>query len=790
MRIFAIHRKLLRELGHLKGQITTIALVLAGGLTCFLALRGTYASLDAARAHYYERYRFAHVFARALRAPESLAPRIDAIAGVSSAHTRIAKEVSLPIDGMARPAFARLLSLPDGAAPPINTLHVSTGRLPERGRDDEAAVLESFAAAHGLMPGDRLPAVINGKLRKLRIVGLAMSPEFVYAIRPGALVDDPKRYAVLWMSRRALAAAFQLEGAFNDVVLRLAPGASEGNVRARLDQLLAPYGSDGAIGRAQQLSNRILTQELSQLHALAGMVPAVFLIVAAFLINLVLGRLIRLQRGEIAALKALGYDNREVALHYLGFASVVLLPSLAFGILGGQLLGHYVFQLYAGLFRLPGLHFQLTAGQLLASVLVSGLATTGAALLAVRSAVRLPPAEAMRPPAPARYRRGLLDRLGIASLAGCSGLMVLREVQRRPLRTLSSALGIAGAIALMILGRFGIDSLDDYLLGTYAREQRQDLSVAFAEPVSPRAVRELGRLPGVLHAEGMRIVGVRARHEHRARDAALIGLPPQASLRQLLERSGRALTVPEGGVLLTKALGQLLGLQIGDRLRVELREGDRPVVQPIVLGWVDDTVGLQIYARSELVAALEHDLGAVSSVLLSIEPAQRTRVQERLRRFPKIVDVSDVREDVQRLRDMNGAAMDIWTLVSITLSGCIIFGVVYNNARISLQARSRDLGSLRVLGFSRAEVSSILIGGLALEVALAIPLGLWLGRRWAEYFMTSSLDLETIRWTVVVAPRTYVMAAMIALLAAAASALWVRRSLDRLDLIEVLKTRD
>jgi len=785
----ALNRKLLREVKSLKGQIATIALVLAGGITSFIAMRGTYASLDRARDAYYDRYRLAQVFATLERAPEPLVHRIEALPGVALVETRVSEQVTLPMEGMARPAYARLLSLPSSGSSALNALCVRTGRLPEGGRDDEVAVLESFAGAHGLRPDDHLPAVINGKLRKLHIVGVVLSPEFVYALRPGAMFDDPQRYAVLWMNRSTLSSAFRLEGAFNDVSLKLQPGASEPTVLSALDRLLLPYGGDGAIPRRNQISDHLLTGELGQLGALSGMVPLVFLAVAAFLMNLVLNRLISLQRAEIATLKAVGYTNREIAGHYLGLVSLVLIPGGLLGIAGGVALGKSLVGMYGAIFRFPNLSFDLSASLIATALLVSLASASCGAWFAVGSAVKLPPAEAMRPPAPARYRQSVLERLGLGALVGPNGLMVWREVQRRPLRTLLSSLGIAGAVALLILGRFGLDSLDSYLERTLRREQRQDLAVSFARPVSPRVVGELARLPGVLTAEGQRTVPVRVRHEHRMRDSVLIGMSRTTSLRQLVERGGSRVPIPPDGVLVTTTLARILGVNAGDRLELEIREGERPTVRPVVVGFVDESMGLSVYAPTELLADLEGDLGAVSAALLAVVPSASPAIQERLRRSPQVIDVSELSSDIQRLRDMNGSFMDVWTLVSITLASSVILGVVYNNARIALSARGRDLASLRVLGFSRSEISRVLIGGLAIEVLFAIPIGLWLGKKWSEQFMLQ-VDQETFRWAVVIAPRTYALASAVSLLAAGAAALWVRRSLDRLDLIAVLKTRE
>jgi putative ABC transport system permease protein len=787
MWISVLNRKLLRETARLKGQIVTIAIVLASGIVCFIAMRGTFVSLLASRDDYYERQRFADVFAHAERVPETIVPRIEALRGVASLQTRISEDVALPIEGLARPAYGRMLSLPDEGAPLLDALYLKSGRFPER--DDELLLLESFADAYGLLPGHRVPVIVNGKRRSFRIAGVAMSPEFVYAIRPGALVDDPKRHAVLWMRRSTLASAFDLGGAFNDVVLKLAPGASEEAVRTELDRVLAPYGGDGAVGRKDQISNRIVSQELDQLGMLSTMVPAIFIGVTAFLVNLVLGRLIRLQRPEIATLKAVGYGNGEVGRHYLGLVLVVLLPGSVLGLVGGVALGRFLIELYGTSFRFPLLIFRLTPGLVVMSVLASALAAATGAWGAVRSAVRLPPAEAMQPPAPARYRRSLVERLGVGALAGAAGMMIFREIARRPLRTLLSSLGIAGAVSLMILGHFGLDSLLSYFEGTFRREQRQDLAVVFAAPVAPAVVSELGRVPGVITAEGLRAVPIRIRHEHRARDTVMMGLPAESTLRRLVGRGGSEVVIPADGVVLTKTLGEVLGLGIGDRPYVEVREGDRRTVRPVVVGFVDESVGMTVYARAGTLSALEGDLGAVSSVLLKVDPQRADHVEAELRRSPHIIDVSDAKGDMQRLLDMNASFMNVWTAISIALSAGVVFGVVYNNARIGLAARARDLASLRVLGFTRGEISMILLGSQAVEVGLAIPLGLFLGRAWARQFM-KSVDQETFRWAVTIAPTTYLMSVLVTLLAAAASALWVRRSLDTLDLVSVLKARE
>jgi putative ABC transport system permease protein len=789
MWITTLERKLARDLLQLKGQILTIALVVASGITSFVALRGTYESLEASRARYYDDRRFADVFAVAKRVPSRVVRRAEALPGVAVAETRATGEITLPIEGLPRPAYGRLLSLPAEREPLTNAPHLRSGRWPERGASQEVAVLESFAEAHGLAPGDALDAVIEGRLRKLTITGIALSPEFVFAVGPGALAHDPKRYAVLWMERSAAATVLGLEGAFNDLSVRLEPGASAADVLASIDRLLASHGGTGAFGRKDQTSHHILNQELSQLESLATMVPMIFLAVTVFLVNLVLGRLVRLQRSEIATLKALGYTNRSIVVHYCLLVAVVVAPGAALGLLGGHMLGTSVLGLYERSFRFPALEFRMTSEVVASSLIASTVAALGGALGAVWSAAQLPPAVAMRPPAPASYRQSRLDRWRVSALLSQSGRMVLREIQRRPLRSALSALGMAGAAALLILGRFALDSMVHYFDDTFLREQRQDLQAVFSRPLPPRAVGELAAWPGVRRAEGVRSVPVRARYGHRFRESVLLGLDPDTTLRRLVSTGGAVVPAPRQGVVVSATLADVLRIRTGERLELLLREGARQTVSAEVAGVVEDAAGLTVYAPLELVASLEGDAGAVSSVLLDVEPEARHGVQARLRQSPWVIDISDVREDMHRLLDMNTQVMDVWTAVSVLLAASVVFGVVYNNARITAAARSRELASLRVLGFTRREVSAILLYSLAVEVAVAIVLGLWLGGVWAHAFMRS-VDPETFRWQVVIAPETYLMVVVVVVVSALASALWVRRGIDRLDLIGVLKSRE
>jgi putative ABC transport system permease protein len=787
----AIDRKLVRDLGRVRGQVLTVALVVACGIASYVTLQSTWSSLESSKVTYYVRYRFGDVFAHLKRAPESVGRELEAIPGVAEVYTRLTENITLPLASQAQPPLAQVVSLPPVGQPPLGRLFLQAGRMVEPGRPDEAVLLTKFAERARLAPGDTLPAVINGGLHRLLIVGLATSPEVVYPMPPGgsAGVDD-QRFAVLWMDRGAIAPAFQMEGAFNDLVLRMEPGASEKAVLREVDRVLDRYGGFAAVGRSRQPSNDILEEEMGQLRIWATIVPLIFLSVSAFLVNVVLSRLVQLQRPEIAALKALGYRDREIGLHYLELVTIIVLLGAVLGIGLGAWLGRGLTGVYADIFRFPFAVYRLGVRiPLVGAVLSLGTATAGA-VGTVRRIALLPPAEAMRPPAPAVYRPLLVELLGIPQLISPAGRMIVRELERRPMRTVLSVLGVATGLATLVVGQFNGDAFDYLLDMQFSRVTRDDLTVAFRDPVSRRAVDGLTHLAGVWRAEGIRQVPIRLEAGPRYREVSIIGLPDGAELRRVVSRTtGQPVPLPSDGLLLTKTLGELLGIAPGDSVVVRVLEGDWRTYRVPVAGLVDELLGLQGYMRLPALSRLLGEAPVVSGALLGVERGHERDVIRRLNDMPGVLSVTSRAATVAQLRKQRGEAMAVITLVLTIFAATIALGVVYNNARVALSMRSRDFASLRVLGFTRGEISRTLLGELAAEVLLAVPVGLLLGT-WLTSWVLSTAHPERYRFPLALSPRTYAFAVLVVLASSAVSGLLVRRQLDRLDLVGVLKTRE
>jgi putative ABC transport system permease protein len=706
---------------------------------------------------------------------------------VDQVQTRVVAAVRLEIEGFLDPVTGQLVALPDQGQPLLNRLYLRRGRLP--GRENEVVVSESFAKAHGFELGDRLVAVINGRRETLTLVGVALSPEYIYQISPGALFPDFERYGVLWMGEAPLKAAYDMEGAFNDVVLTLVPGASTEDVLDRLDELLTPYGGLGAYAREDQVSHRYLSEEFRQLEQLATIFPVIFLGVAAFLLNVVVSRLISTQREQIAALKAFGYSNLAVGVHYLKLVLLIVLLGLAGGLALGTWLGQGMSHLYMEFYRFPFLKYRLRPSVAIAAALVSFLAGTLGTLYAVRRAARLPPAEAMRPEPPTVYRETLVERLGLKRLLSQPTRMIARHLERRPVKSLLSVIGIALACAIMMVGSFQKDAVDFMVQVQFGLAQRDDLAVTFVEPTSKKVLYSLASLPGIEHAEPFRAVPVRLHHRHRRYRTAIQGIPPGAELQRLLDAKLKPIALPPAGIVLTDHLGEILGVRPGDVLTVEVLEGSRPVRQVPVAALVKQYIGVGAYMDLTALNRLLREGESVSGAYLAVDSRDLDEVYAALKEMPRIAGAVVRESAIRNFYETMGETLLIFTTINTLLAGTIAFGVVYNNARIALAERSRELASLRVLGFTRAEVSYILLGELAVLTLAAIPVGFVTGRALAAYIV-AHLRSDLYRVPLVLAPNTYAFAATVVLVSALLSGLIVRRRLDHLDLVAVLKTRE
>ncbi|MFP4004639.1 MAG: ABC transporter permease [Alphaproteobacteria bacterium] len=784
-----LDRKLLRDLRAAAGQATAIALVISAGIALFLMSHGMLRSLNETRTAYYDRYGMADMFAPVRRAPMRLVPDLKALPGVAAAEGRISASVLFDAPDTDEPVSGRVVSLPDTGTSSINRIFLRRGRMIEPFREDEVLLSEPFAEAHGLEPGDRISATLHGAKRSFTIVGIALSPEFIYTIAPGEIVPDDKRFGVMWMGYEALAAAFDLDGAFNEAVLRLTREGNPDRLIGTLDRMLERYGATGAFTRADQISDKFLTSEFEQLRTMGTIMPVIFLAVAAFLLNVVVARMIDSEREEIGLMKAFGYSDWEVAWHYTKFMLVMVAGGVVAGWGLGIWLGRGMADMYQEFFKFPFLIFRVGMDLFALSAGIAVGAALAGTIIAVRKAVVLTPAVAMQPPAPLDYSRAGTFSPFLKRVLDQPTRMILRQIRRRPVRSLLTSTGVALAVAILVMSRFNIAATDEMIHVNFHVAERQDISVNFAEARSMKAIYELQRIPGVLRVEPFRSVSVRMRNGHVERLGALTGMVEDAALSRAIDSDQQQIGLPGDGLLLSAKLAELLRLEPGETLVVDVLEDRQPRLTLEVAGTAETYVGTPAYMQLSALNRALREGSLVSGAHLAIDPAHKEEIYRLLKDMPLVAGVNLMRESEAAFRSLIEENINTFVYIVIGFASLIAVGVVYNGARIALAERRRELASLRVMGFTKTEVSYLLLGELALLTLVALPLGFVAGYG-LSWYLTQAFSTELYQVPLVVNRAAYGFASAVVLVAAAVSGYLVQRDIGKLDLVSVLKTRE
>lgn len=785
----ALNKKLLRDLWRLKGQAIAIAMVVMCGIATYVMTSTAMDSLTEAKNSYYERYRLADLFANAKRAPLQIVEQIRELDGVAVAYPRVQFPVRLDVEGLDESASALILSVPDVGEIPLNDLFVRKGRRPLPSENDRVMVSEAFATAHGFEPEDTLKAIINGRMRTLTISGIVLSPEFVYTLAPGHMFPDNLRYGTLWMNRRALEAATDMDGAFNNIVIRLSPKAKTKDIMFAIDQILKPYGGIDTFERENQLSYWFIQNELNQLKTMAVIVPTIFLGVAAFLLNIVLGRQIQLERDQIGMLKALGYGDRQIGLHYLGYALAIVFVGSALGTVLGYVVGKSLMGIYAQYFQFPELNYLFKASSLSIAMVVSLMAAVIATIGSVRKVVDLPPAEAMQQAPPMMYKKSFLDRLGLFKLFSTTFRMIVRHLERRPSRAIMSIVGVSLSASIFLSTIFLIDGLDLMLDVQYNVASREDVNVSFVEARSMRAMEDIRHLPGVLAAEPFRVVPARLRFGNKFHRGRITGITPEARLKRMIDINLNPITMPDKGVMLSTKLAEILGVSRGDLITIEVLIGRRPTLNLRVSGLAQEYIGANAFMSLESLNSAMGDGPVMSGAAVLTDKGHDAEMNAEIKKIPQIANAMMKMVALEAMKKSMTDSLVGTVIFTVFFAGLIAFGVIYNTARISLSERARELGSMRVLGFSEREVAFVLLGELTLLVLIAIPLGLWMGVGMA-YGFAASMDTELFRLPVVISARTVASTVLVVLVSFFLSGWTVWAKVKELDIVKTLKTRE
>jgi putative ABC transport system permease protein len=772
-------RKLVRELRRQSGQTAAVLTVIALGVMLFLASAAAYVDLRDSYSATRERLALAdlHVEVEAVH-PDDVA-RVARLSGVALADSR--SIVVAPVRIAARRVQLRLLSLPDDRDPILDRVLVTAGVLPQG--DDEILIEKHLARHHHLGPDDTVDLVAGGTSRRLRVSGVGVSAEYLWVARDAQdVMPSPDSFGVGWMRRAALRG---IHPTSDQLLIELAPGADPSEITRAIGLALGPERIGRVVSEDELVGVRLLQLDVDGSRGMAAFFPIFFLGIGAFIVASILARLVDAQRPLIGTLMALGVGRGRILGHYLTYGIALGGAGALIGVLAGVGLAPVMTRGYASELGIPFVsaraHGDLAAWGTLLGVGVGALA----ALLPAIHASREVPAAAMRPPRPTTGRLARLVRRLPAPLLV---RVAVRDILGRPFRSLTTALGVAAAVVVVVTTGGLLDSMRVTFTSTFDRAHREALRVDLVGPEpADEVVARLGAIDGVVASEGLLAGVVSLESSHGTAEAVLQGLDDEARLVRSVDADGTLVPPPPGGIVLTRALARALHVRRGDEVRVT-RRGSATSTTFRVAGLADAAMGPTASApRDEVGAALGLE-GMVTSVALAVDPAQASAAREAVAALPdaaRVVDAAQVRAQMATLMGLGWAMLGAMLLFASVLAAAIL----YNTASLGVLERRRDLATLRALGRTLRELGVELTIEHAVLAIAGIAIGLPIAFL-ATKHLTSAFSSELFTLPFVVAPVTLIVAVG-GILAILLVAQWpALRSVGRMELADAVRTRE
>jgi putative ABC transport system permease protein len=771
-----------------------MAVIIAVGISLYIGITTAFFNLSQSQQGFYQDNNFADYYFYVVRAPESILKQVERVPGVSLASGRIQKDVPVLKENQER-ATVRLTSYGLPLEKGVNGIELMQGRffIPyPAGGGIEAMLNSAYFEANGLAFGDTIDIVADNRKYPIKIVGTAAGPEFTYIMKDAAnMMPDHETFGIMMLPLNQAQHLFHLPGQFNQVLVQFAPGVDQDAVVQSIKDILAPYGNLASFPRKDQLSHAALEGELEGLEAISAFLPLVFLSIAAAIQFVILRRMIKSQRSQIGIMKALGFHNAQIIVHFSSYAILVCAGGAAFGIGTGVLMASYFSDLYAMFFNLPraigGVNYQVILYSILLSLGVGALAGFSAS----RPVLSINPAESMRPLPPTSSSRSLVENwnwlwTGLSS----SWKMAFRTISRNRFRMLVSILGISSAVALLILSMFTNDAVDYLMDQHFNRESNYDYMLSFNHPIKESELLDISRLEGVGLLEGYFTLPIRVHLQGSSDEDVLVGIHPSSTLKQPTREDGTFIPIPQEGMVISRRAAERLGLQVGDTVQLEtlLGLGPNRYAQLKIVAVNYQLFGNESYVSLAQANRILQESQLINGALMKVDPKQAAIIEKELSDMTginSIVSRQKERDNIMSMMDSMIYMVSVMIMFSVILG----FVIVYNSAVMSFNERKRELASLLTIGFTRQEVAVIMWKETIPQALPALLLGLPLGKFLAELYF-GSVQFDMWYMPVVIYPLSYALAALGGLVFVILGQWAASRGIKKLDIIELSKNTD
>lgn len=789
-----LSRRLWRAFRKSRLQFLAVALVVMIGVSIFISMNTAYYNLNHSRDVFYRENDFADYYFHVVRAPYQVIKRLQALPGVHMVTGRVQMDIPIMRENGAR-GTARLTGYHLPLDREVNRIQLLSGRMfdkdPSGGRI-EVLTDPQFAAANNLNTGDNLIVAAQGREVTLTITGTGGGPEFIYPMKDAAsLMPEPENFGIIMAPLNQVQQVLGFSGQVNQVLIRVTPGYDEEKVAEDVERILEPYGNLASYPRKDQLSHAMLDTELEGLRKSASSLPAIFLVLAAIIQYVMLGRMIKTQRQQIGILKALGFDRIRIVMHYAAYSMMITVIGAILGVILGIMLSSVFSKTYAMFFNLP----QEIGGYNI-NVIVSGLvfslvAGAAAGLGASRGILSLNPAQSMRSEPPRVSGRIWLERwTWLWRKLDNYWRMSVRTVWRNGWRSFFTMVGVMFAAGMLIIAFFADDSMDYMLTQHFAFEKSYDYMIRFTEPIKDYEILSVSRLDGVLKAEPLLEVPVRVSFAGREEDDLLLGMRPDATLKTVFNEDGHRLVIPQDGVVMNDITAKKLGVTVGDRVMIEtrMRSGASREASLKVLGINHQMIGAGSYVSLNQANQVLGENRVVTAVMLKVDPGKAASIEKELNRMTGVSSFQSRQRELAGFEKQMGY-MIYFVVIMVSFAAILGFAIVYNSSVIGFSERQRELALLKVMGFSDREVGGLLLRETLLQSIPGVLLGLPLGRMMSQWYV-AAISTDTFSFPVVVYPRTYIISGIIGVLFVLVAHWFASRGIKHIEPTELLKNND
>lgn len=775
--------RLLRMIGHSKGQFISVTVIIWVALCIFMLFSVTSVNIKDAVESYYKITNVNDIHVQLVKIPQTAVGDLLSIDGIDDVQGRVAFDVPLRVSDKDEKVNIRIITVPDGGDR-INKLYKISGQRAKLGHSD-AFLLDQFATARGIKAGDTITPYINGRTYDLKIVGVAANPEFIYLMEnEQSLMPANEKFGVAYVSEAFGQSVLGFNGSYNELLITVKDNVNVDDVVDRLEERLDRFGVKRILKLEEQLSNNVLEQKVDGIEQMTDIIPVLFLMVAAIVITIMLSRIVNNDRSAIGVLKAMGYGNLSILSHYTKYSLAVGLTGAITGIMSGIALSGPLTRTFITYFNIPMMKANIYYADIYKGILLTGIFCTASGLLGAKSVLSIMPADSMRPPAPKAGKRILLERAGfIWKRLSFSWKMVIRNIMRVKRRVLFLVIGLALAYAINTVPLYEADSMPIMFEKQYGQYMKMDYTMEFSHPLNKSVLTDINNLVDAKHIEPKLEYPFELVNGWRKKTISIIGAPRDTEFYEFRDLQDNLLTLPKDGILLSEALAKILHAKEGDYITVKnFMPGKEDAVLKVG-GVVKQYLGINAYMSLETMQETLMEREMITGVSLSSDDNVKGKLKD-IKNISLLRSVIDMKNAFLEFLDTMVLAVNLYLL----FGGILGFAIIYNATIISLSERNLELSALRIMGFHKKDIFFMILKENSFITALGILLGIPLGMSMIQGII-SSFSSEMITFPTVLSPSIFITAAVATAVFMILAQLAALKKIYGLNFIDALKSR-